>query len=463
MKHKNGGNMSTSVIGNNYFGTERIGKILLRIAPPVMLAQLIQSLYNIVDSFFVGKYSDNALTALTVVYPLQLIIVALAVGTGVGVNTYMARKYAQEREKEANGTAGAGLILALVSWAIFAAVSALIMRSYVMTSAKSPQAIEDAVIYGNIVCIGSLGAFLEGIWSKVHQSRGNMRLPMIAQVAGALTNIALDPLMIFGIGPFPEMGVAGAAYATVLGQVVSAVIVGVKGFRRPPAACDFPHYANRIYFYGYSSIIMQALYTVYIVGLNMILAKFSDSAVTILGLYYKMQGFFFIPLIGLETCIVPVLSFNYTRKEYRRCRDTMNVSFALSAVFMVIGIVCFCFFPRFLISIFSSNAEVYEIGNVAFRIIGTSFIPAVFSLMIPVFFQAIGGGKTSTLLVLIRQIFCLVPIFWLFSFIGLNYTWLSFPISESIAGSIGIVLYVRTLKKWKAEKDNVALLPAEKE
>lgn len=455
--------MSASAIGNNYFGTERIGKILLRIAPPVMLAQLIQSLYNIVDSFFVGKYSDDALTALTVVYPLQLIIVALAVGTGVGVNTYMARKYAQEREKEANGTAGAGLILALVSWAIFAAVSALIMRPYVMTSAKSPQAIEDAVIYGNIVCIGSLGAFLEGIWSKVHQSRGNMRLPMIAQVAGALTNIALDPLMIFGICPFPEMGVAGAAYATVLGQVVSAVIVGVKGFRRPPAACDFPHYANRIYFYGYSSIIMQALYTVYIVGLNMILAKFSDSAVTVLGLYYKMQGFFFIPLIGLETCIVPVLSFNYTRKEYRRCRDTMNVSFAISAVFMVIGIVCFCFFPRFLISIFSSNAEVYEIGNVAFRIIGTSFIPAVFSLMIPVFFQAIGSGKTSTLLVLIRQIFCLVPIFWLFSFIGLNYTWLSFPISESIAGSIGIVLYVRTLKKWKAEKDNVALLPAEKE
>ena len=455
--------MSTSVIGNNYFGTERIGKILLRIAPPVMLAQLIQSLYNIVDSFFVGKYSDDALTALTVVYPLQLIIVALAVGTGVGVNTYMARKYAQEREKEANGTAGAGLILALISWAIFAAVSALIMRPYVMTSAKSPQAIEDAVTYGNIVCIGSLGAFLEGIWSKVHQSRGNMRLPMIAQVAGALTNIVFDPLMIFGIGPFPEMGVAGAAYATVLGQVVSAVIVGIKGFRRPPAVHDFPHYANRIYFYGYSSIIMQALYTVYIVGLNVILAKFSDSAVTVLGLYYKMQGFFFIPLIGLETCIVPVLSFNYTRKEYRRCRDTMNASFAVSAVFMVIGIVCFCFFPQLLISIFSSNAEVHEIGNVAFRIIGTSFIPAVFSLMIPVFFQAIGAGKTSTLLVLIRQIFCLVPIFRLFSFIGLNYTWLSFPISESIAGGVGIVLYVRTLKKWKAEKDNAALLQAEKE
>lgn len=449
--------MSEGISENNFFGTERIGKILFKMAPPVMLAQLIQALYNIVDSFFVGKYSDDALTALTVIFPLQLIIVAFAVGTGVGVNTYMARKYAQDREKEANGTAGAGMILALISWALFALISVLIMRPYVRTSATLPQVIENAVTYGNIVCVGSLGAFLEGIWSKVHQSRGNMRLPMFAQIAGALTNIILDPLMIFGVGFFPEMGAAGAAYATVVGQTVAAVIVGIKGFSRPPAWRDFPHYVKRIYFYGYSSITMQALYTVYIVGLNVILAKFSDFAVTVLGLYYKMQSFFFIPLLGLETCIVPVLSFNYTRKEYERCRDTMKLSFSISALFMLVGVISFLFFPRQLIGIFSSNAEVHKIGAVAFRIIGTSFIPAVFSLMTPVFFQAIGDGKTSTVLVLIRQIFCLVPIFWLFSFIGLNYTWLSFPISESIAGSIGIVLYVRTLKKWKAEKEKTGV------
>ena len=435
--------------GDSLFATERTGKVLLKIAPPVMLAQLIQSLYNIVDSFFVGKYSDEALTALTVVYPLQLIIVALAVGTGVGVNTYMARKYAQEREREANGAAGTGTVLALISWALFSLISVLIMRPYVMTSAKSAQAVEDAVTYGTIVCVGSLGSFMEGIWSKVHQSRGNMRLPMIAQVAGALTNVIFDPLLIFGVGPFPELGVAGAAYATVLGQVVSAVIVGIKGFRRPPKMRDFPHYANRIYFYGYSSIFMQALFTVYIVALNIILAKFSDSAVTVLGLYYKMQGFFFIPLIGLQTCIVPFLSFNYTRKEYGRCREIMRDTILISAGFMIFGMASFIGFPEATIRIFSDNAQVVEIGKTAFRIIGTSFISAVFSLTMPVFFQAIGYGKTSMLLVLVRQIFCLVPIFYAFSFVGLNYTWLSFPISETVAGAVGTALYFRTVNKWK--------------
>ena len=199
---------------SSFFGTERIGKILLKMAPPVMLAQLIQALYNIVDSFFVGRYSADALTALTVVYPLQLIIIALAVGTGVGVNTYMARKYAQGRSEDADKTAGTGTILAILSWMVFAAVSYLIMEPYVRTSASTPAAVEDAVTYGNIVCLGSLATLLEGSWSKVHQSRGNMTVPMLGQVFGALTNIVLDPLLIFGIGPCPEMGVAGAAYAT---------------------------------------------------------------------------------------------------------------------------------------------------------------------------------------------------------------------------------------------------------
>ncbi len=181
--------MEENISAGGFFGTEKIGKILMKIAPPVMLAQLIQALYNIVDSFFVGKYSDEALTALTVIYPLQLIIIALAVGTGVGVNTYMARKFAQGNPDDAYNAAGTGTVLAFAMWALFAVASVLIMRPYVMTSAKSAQAIADAVTYGNIVCVGSLGSFLEGTWTKVHQSKGNMRLPMIAQVVGALTNI----------------------------------------------------------------------------------------------------------------------------------------------------------------------------------------------------------------------------------------------------------------------------------
>ena len=437
------------IIDNDFFGREKIGKILLSIAPPVMLAQLIQALYNIVDSFFVGKYSADALTALTVIYPMQLIIIALAVGTGVGVNTYMARKYGQRSPEDADKAAGTGMVLSLATWVVFAVLSTVFMRPYVLTSATSTQAIEDAVVYGRIVCIGSLGSFLEGIWTKVHQAKGNMRLPMIAQVVGAVTNIILDPLLIFGVGFFPELGVAGAAYATVAGQVVAAVITGVKGVRKPPKFREMKHYIKRIYYYGYSSIIMQMLYTVYIAALNMILSGFSDAAVTVLGLYYKMQSFFFIPLFGLQTCIVPVISFNYARAAHKRCREIMRDSFLISAAFMVVGMVVFIFFPDTISDIFSGSAEVHSIGDVAFPIIGSSFIFAVFSLMMPVFFQAIGDGRTSLILSLTRQVFCLIPIFWAFSLLGVNYTWIAFPASELIAGTIGLLLYRKELRKWK--------------
>lgn len=433
---------------SEYFGTEKVSRILLHIAPPIMLAQLIQAMYNIVDSFFVGRYSVAALTALSVIFPMQLIIIALAVGTGVGVNTYMARKYAQGRIDAANGAAGTGMVLELVTWAVFAVIAVLIMRPYAMTSAKSIETIEDTVIYGNIVSIGSIGVFLEGNWTKVHQARGNMKLPMVAQIIGALTNIVMDPLLIFGIGPFPELGVAGAAYATVMGQIMAAVITCPGGFRRPPDIAHMKHYINRIYYYGYSSIIMQSLYTIYILGLNVILAGFSDAAVTVLGLYYKLQSFFFIPLFGLQVCIVPVLSFNYTRRAYGRCREIMKDSMLISLVFMSIGLVCFVFFPETLIRIFSSDAEVLEIGRTAFPIIGSCFLFIVVTLMMPVFFQAIGDGIRSTVLSIFRQLVCLVPIFWLFSRLGLNYSWLSFPVSEFIAGILCMVLYRHELRKW---------------
>ncbi|HIS92616.1 MAG TPA: polysaccharide biosynthesis C-terminal domain-containing protein [Candidatus Alectryocaccomicrobium excrementavium] len=308
----------SAVLPESYFGAESIGRILLRIAPPVMFAQLIQALYNIVDSYFIGQYSSAGLTALSVIFPVQLIISALAIGTGVGVNTYMARMYALGETDEASRTAGTGMLLALASWVLFALVALALMRPYAQISAGSAAAVDQAVIYGNIVCAGSLGLFLESLWTKVHQANGNMRLPMIAQVAGALTNILLDPLLIFGAGPLPEMGVAGAAYATIAGQFVAAAIVGVKGFRKPPAPRRMGRYIRPIYALGYPSILMQSLYTVYIVVLNVILAGFSDAAVTVLGLYYKMQTFFFIPLSGLQTCIVPVLSYNYAQRAYAR-------------------------------------------------------------------------------------------------------------------------------------------------
>lgn len=444
--------MKTTLSENDFFGSERVSRILLKIAPPVMLSQLIQALYNIVDSFFVGRYSADALTAVSVIYPIQLIIVALSVGTGVGVNTYMAKKYAEGDTRGAHYTAGTGMVLELVTWAVLAILSALFMRPYVMTSATEPGAIEQAVIYGNIVCIGSIATFLEGNWTKVHQSRGNMRLPMFAQIAGALTNVVLDPVFIFGLGPVPEMGIAGAAYATVIGQCVSAVITGLRGFHMPPAIMEMPQYIKNIYRLGYPSMSMQMMYTIYIAILNMILATFSDAAVTVLGLYYKAQSFFFIPLLGLQTCIVPVLSYNFTRSNYLRCRQTVRDSLFISLAFMALGIVCFTCLPGQVISIFSSSADVLAIGKIAFPIIGTSFASAVFSLMLPVFFQAIGSGPKSVLLSLTRQIFVLMPAFWALSRIGLDYSWFAFPIAETVAGAIGLVLYKIQLKKWGVDK-----------
>ena len=438
---------------SNLFDTESVWKILLKIAPPVMLAQLIQALYNIVDSFFVGRYSGDGLTALSIIFPIQLVITAIAVGTGVGVNTLMSRHYAHRETEKADGAAGTGMVLAVLSWAVFAVLSAALMRPFVALSAESPDAVEYAATYGTIVCTGSLGIFLESMWSKVHQAGGNMRLPMIAQVAGALTNIILDPVMIFGWAFVPAMGIAGAAYATVIGQFVAALIT-ISGVRKPPGIAEIRQYAKRIYQLGYPSILMQGLYTVYIVILNMILAGFCDEAVTVLGLYYKLQSFFFIPLTGLHTCIVPLLSYTYARQDYQRCKNVMTSTIIMSMAFMLVGVACFELIPVQLLGLFSDSEVVFSIGETAFRIIGTSFIPIVLSLTFPVFFQAIGAALSSVLLSVSRQIFCLVPLFWAFSRLGLEFAWLAFPASEIIVGTLGVVLYRKQLGRWRIREES---------
>ena len=432
-----------------YFGKEKVYKILLKIAPPVMFALLIQALYNVVDSFFVGKYSDpDGLTALSVVYTVQLIIIALAVGTGVGVNTFMAKLYAEGKHKEANETAGCGIAVAFLAWAVFSVVSALVLKPYISIQAKTELARKFAYEYGIIVCVGSIGVFTEGIFSKIHQAEGNMLLPTIAQVTGAVINVILDPILIFGWGFIPEMGVKGAAIATVTGQIAAAIITGIKGFRLSPSLKKYGFYLKKIFGYGYPSILMQSMYTVYILALNVVLASFCDEAVTVLGLYYKVQSFFWIPLMGLQTCIVPVISYNYANHRFDRVKNLMNDSFILSAVCMLIGIVCFEFIPVQILSIFSKSEKVFEIGKVAFPIIGASFFPAIFSFMISVFFQAIGKALPSVALTLLRQIFGLIPLFYLFSLIGLNYCWIAFPVAEIITAVTAVILYARQFKEW---------------
>ncbi len=428
------------------FQTEKISRILLHMAPPVMLAQLIQALYNIVDSLFVGKYSEAGLTALSIIYPMQLLMIAFAVGTGVGINTVIAAKLGVGQKQEADEYAGIGAPLALVMWAVFALVCWLILPFYARMSTSSEEVIQQVVVYGRIVCLFSMGLFLESIWTKVLQANGDMKTPMFAQIIGAVVNIILDPLLIFGLLGLPRLGIAGAAIATVAGQIAAALLVMKRGFRPSPRREKYPRYVAKVFRLGIPNILMQSAYTFYILGLNLILAGFSDQAVTALGLYYKWQTFFFIPLGAMQTCIVPIVSFNYAARNIDRCRKTLSVTAVAGIVLMAVGILCFECVPAQMLRVFTTDEAVVEIGRIGFHFIGISFLPMVTSLLFPVFFQAIGFALKSSLLTIIRTVVLFVPLGFLFSRFGLEWFWLTFPVTETLTTLTGTVFYRQFLR-----------------
>lgn len=431
---------------SDFFGKEKISRILFKIAPPVMLAQLIQALYNIIDSLFVGKCSESGLTALSIVYPLQLLMIALAVGSGVGINTGIAYYLGLGDKNKAERMAGVGTPLAMVLWIVFAVACYIFMPYYAAMNTSSEAVIQDVISYGRIVCVFSVGLFAESIWTKVLQANGDMKTPMIAQIAGAITNIILDAILIFGLFGMPRLGVPGAAIATVVGQIVAALIVMKRGFRRSPELSAYPGFLAKIYKLGLPNILMQSAYTFYIFGLNMILSGFSDQAVTALGLYYKWQTFFFIPLGALQTCIVPVLSFNYAAGNIRRCRTTLSTSLIYGMVLMAVGTLCFELIPSQMLSVFTRDTKVIEIGTVGFRFIGVSFIPMVTSLIFPVFFQAVGSAVKSSILTVVRTVVLFVPLGYIFAKFGLTWFWMTYPVTEVLTSAIGGLCYVAFLR-----------------
>ena len=433
--------MENTISESQFFGQEKIPKILLKIAPPVMLAQLIQALYNIVDSLFVGRYCDSGLTALSIIYPIQLLMIALAVGTGVGINTAMAAHFGVGQNEKADEFAGVGTPLTVALWAVFSLVCFCMMPSFARLSTSDPAVIADVVAYGRIVSVCSFELFLESIWTKVLQANGDMKTPMAAQILGAVTNILLDPLLIFGLLGLPEMGISGAAVATVAGQIVAALVVMKRGFRKSPALGVYGKRIAEIFRLGIPNTLMQSAYTFYIFGLNMILSTFSDQAVTALGLYYKWQTFFFIPLGSMQTCIVPVISFNYAARKIRRCKQTLITAVVFGVALMAVGTLCFETIPAPMLRVFTSDEQVVEIGRVGFRFIGVSFIPMVTSLIFPVFFQAMGSSLKSSLLTVVRTMVLFVPLGFLFAQFGLTRFWLTFPVTELLTTAVGFGFY----------------------
>ncbi len=442
--------MEQGVVQTDLFGTEKISKILLRLAPPVMLAQLIQALYNIVDSFFVGRYSASGLTALSIIYPVQLLMIAFAVGTGVGINTVMAAKLGAGKKQKADEYAGVGAPLAIIMWALFAGICYGMMPFYARMSTNSAAVIQDVITYGRIVCVFSFGLFLESIWTKVLQANGDMKTPMLAQIIGAVTNIILDPLLIFGMLGLPEMGIGGAAVATVTGQIMAALVVMKKGYRKSPELRLYPRHIADIFRLGVPNILMQSAYTFYILGLNLILSGFCDEAVTALGLYYKWQTFFFIPLGAMQTCIVPIISYNYAAKNLERCKKTLSTAILFGLLLMAVGTACFLLIPTQMLGVFTKDPLVIEIGRVGFRLIGISFFPMVTSLIFPVFFQAVGAALKSSALTVIRTVVLFVPLGYLFSRLGLDRFWLTFVVTEVLTSIVGLLFYKQFLRKESA-------------
>lgn len=427
-------------------GDTPIGRLLLKLSPPVMLALLIQSIYNIVDSCFVAQYSLSGLTALSIIFPIQLLMTALGTGTGTGLNILISRMDGNGDTARQRDVVKSGLYLGIWNFLIFTCIGMLLIGSYYTISSDQAEVRAEGVQYAQIIFRGSFGLFMESNCTKLLQAKGNMMTPMLAQVAGAAINLVFDPIFIFGLFGAPELGVAGAAIATIMGQWAAMLITLKAVFRTYDVRGTFRFRdCIQIYQSGFPSIIMQSLYTLYIVGLNLILKQFTEDAVTVLGIYYKLQTFFFIPLMGLQQVIVPVISFNYGAHDSKRVNDTLRYSILISCGVMALGTFIFMAFPKELISIFAGSTPILNIGTPALRIISVSFLPASLAMMFTVYFQGIDKGKCSVFITVLRQIILLVPLAWLFHFAGLNYVWLTFPVTESIAMCCCCFLYHRCI------------------
>lgn len=419
-------------------------KLLLKLSLPVMFALLIQSAYNIVDSYFVSKYSSEGFSALVIIFPLQLLMTAFSTGTGTGLNILISRMDGDRDATHQIDTVTSGLFLGLLNYLVFTTIGMIFLNRYFSMSSDNSIVQTQGIIYARIIFLGSFGLFIEANCTKLLQAKGNMVVPMVAQVVGAIVNIVLDPIMIFGLLGFPDLGICGAAIASIIGQI-AAMGITLR------AVCKIYNLKGKIYLRhcveiyknGLPSITMQSLYTLYIAGLNLILKQFTADAVTVLGIYYKLQTFFFIPLMGLQQVVLPIISFNYGAKNKERVRKTLVYSIGISSVIMCISTIVFLLFPNALTSIFSTSETIHDISAVALRIISISFIPAGFAMMFTVYFQGIDCGKSSIFITILRQIILLVPLAWVFHFAGLNYVWLTFPITELIAMLSCFVIFFR--------------------
>lgn len=442
-------------IKENKMGIMPVNKLLVSMSLPMMISMLVQALYNIVDSIFVAQLSEDALTAVSLAFPMQSLMIAAATGLGVGINALLSRSLGQKNFDNANKAAVNGIFMELAACVIFVILGLTVTRPFYEIQAGKGEITEMGIEYLRIVTTLSVGIFVQITFERLLQATGKTICTMITQTTGAVINIIFDPIMIFGLCGFPKMGVAGAALATVLGQCVAAALaviinlkknheihISFKGFR--------PHgvTVKTILSVGIPSMIMQAIGSVMTFCMNKLLNGFSSTAVAVFGVYFKLNSFVFMPVFGLNNGMVPIISYNYGAAKKERITKTIKYSICYAVGMMLLGLAIIQIFPDKLLLLFNASDNMLEIGVVALRIICLSFIFAGASIVFSSVFQALGHGFISMFISMARQLFVLLPAAYLLSLMGnVNLIWWSFIIAEVAAISLSIIMYIRIYNK----------------
>ena len=448
--------MEERELSQNKMGTARMFPLILSMAVPAMFSMLVQALYNSVDSYFVSQVSEKGLAAISLAFPIQNLLIAFGVGTAVGVTSLISRRLGQGRQDEADSAATHGILLSLCTYVLFALYGAFFTTPFFRMFESDPEIVQMGDTYISICCIFSFGLFVEISLEKILQATGNMIWPMIFQLVGAVSNIILDPILIFGMFGMPAMGVAGAAIATVGGQIIAmifsivvvvlrehAVRITFRGFR--------PHWrtVRDIYTVGLPAIVMQSIGTVMTMALNGILSAFSTAAYTVFGLYFKLQSFVFMPVFGLTQGLMPIMGYNYGARNKKRLLSALKQGCVIALIIMTLGLLVFLLFPAQLLGIFNASRELLEIGVPALRIIASCFLFAALGIVSSTLFQAVGRGVYSLIVSLMRQLVVLVPAAWVLARITgeVNAVWWAFPIAEVFSLIASIFLFLRLYRK----------------
>ncbi len=439
------------LIKENKMGNEKISSLLFKMSMPAIISMLVQALYNIIDSIFVAKYSSDGLTALTLAFPLQMLSLAFGLGIGVGTSSLISRRLGQHHKDEANIAAKTGISLAVITTIIFMILGTILPLPFLKLFSKRAIVLSYGVAYLSICMICCLGQMLDLVSAKILQGTGNMKIPMISQLAGAITNIVLDPILIFGF----NMGVAGAAWATVIGQFVAMFIsFGSLIFTKQEINFEFSTQSlnkkafKDIISVGVPTTIMNAISSFATLLLNLILVQYSDIAVVVLGIYFKLQSFVFMPIFGLTQGTMPILGYNYGANQKERFYEAFYLTLKVSTIIMIFGLLLFQFGSGMFIKIFNDNPEYVKMGSFALRIISICFIPAAIGITTSVMFQSLGHGTKSMIMSLMRQAVLLIPLAYIFGkLMGVNAIWFTYPIVEVITAIIFFPIGLKISKK----------------